>query len=99
MNTHAPVFESVAKEDVAWLGTDPIPATAYYDPAYFELEREAVFRRGWIQMGHVCELPEPGSFIRRELEVLKASILILRSQDEEIRAFHNVCTHRGTQLV
>jgi phenylpropionate dioxygenase-like ring-hydroxylating dioxygenase large terminal subunit len=99
MNTHAPVYEPVAKEDVAWLGTGPIPASAYYDPAYFELEREAVFRRGWNNIGHVCELPERGSFIRRELEVLKASILVVRGQDDEIRAFHNVCTHRGTQLV
>src|SRR5690606_22475149 len=83
----------------AALGTGPIPAAAYYDPAYFALECEAVFRRVWQQVGHVCELPEPGSFIVRELEALKASILIVRGRDGEIRAFHNVCTHRGTQLV
>lgn len=99
MNTQVPVFESVPQEDVAWLGNDPVPAAPYYDPAYFELEREAVFRRSWLEVGHVCELPEPGCFIRRELEVLKASILIVRGQDGELRAFHNVCTHRGTQLV
>jgi phenylpropionate dioxygenase-like ring-hydroxylating dioxygenase large terminal subunit len=96
MNTHA---ELISKQDVAWLGTGPIPASAYYDPGYFELEREAVFRRSWLQVGHVCEMPEAGSFIRRELEVLRASILIVRGRDDEIRAFHNVCTHRGTQLV
>jgi len=94
-----PVFEPVKKADLAWLGTGPVPAAPYYDPAYFELEREAVFKRSWLHVGHVCELPERGSFIRRELEIAKASILIIRGKDDEIRAFHNVCTHRGTQLV
>jgi phenylpropionate dioxygenase-like ring-hydroxylating dioxygenase large terminal subunit len=81
------------------LGTAPIPAAPYYDPAYFNMEREAVFRRTWLQIGHVCELPDVGSFIVRELEVWNASILIARGKDGVIRAFHNVCTHRGTQLV
>lgn len=86
-------------EDIAALGAGPIPARPYYDPAWFELEREAVFRRNWIVAGHVCEVPEPGSFIRRDLEFAKASLLIARGRDGVVRAFHNVCTHRGTQLV
>lgn len=98
MNVNAR-FAPVEKDQLAWLGTDPIPAAPYYDPAWFELEREAVFRRSWLQIGHVCELPENGSFIRREVEVLGASLLVSRGKDGEIRAFHNVCTHRGTQLV
>jgi phenylpropionate dioxygenase-like ring-hydroxylating dioxygenase large terminal subunit len=99
MHIANPSFTAVPREDVAFLGTRPIPAKPYYDPAWFELEREAVFRRSWIQVGHVCELPGSGSFIRRELEVLNASLLIVRGKDGEVRAFHNVCTHRGTQLV
>ena len=99
MNLAAPAFQPVSDESVAWLGTEPIPAAPYYDPAYFELEREAVFKRNWLQIGHVCEIPEPGNFIRREIEVAGASILITRGKDGTVRAFHNVCTHRGTQLV
>lgn len=99
MNEQAPVFQSATKDDVAWLGTGPVPARPYYDPAYFELEREAVFKRTWLQVGHICEVPAPGSFIRREIEVARASILIVRGKDGVLRAFHNVCTHRGTQLV
>jgi phenylpropionate dioxygenase-like ring-hydroxylating dioxygenase large terminal subunit len=86
-------------EDAAWLGTDPVPAAPYYDPAYFELERQAIFMRTWLEIGHISEIAEPGSFIRRELEFAKASILIVHGKDGQIRAFHNVCTHRGTQLV
>jgi phenylpropionate dioxygenase-like ring-hydroxylating dioxygenase large terminal subunit len=92
-------FNSPSNEDVARLGTGPIPAAPYYRPEYFELEREAIFRRTWIQVGHVCELPEPGSFIVRPIEAVNASILITRGKDGQLRAFHNVCTHRGTQLV
>ncbi len=92
-------FEQVSQERVDFLGTRPIPAKPYYDPEWFDLEREAVFRRSWQCVGHVCEAPENGSFIRRELEMLRASLLIVRGRDGELRAFHNVCTHRGTQLV
>jgi phenylpropionate dioxygenase-like ring-hydroxylating dioxygenase large terminal subunit len=92
-------FNAVSAQDVAFLGTRPIPAKPYYDPAWFALEQEAVFRRSWMQTGHVCELPDKGSFIRRELEALNVSLLIIRGKDGIIRAFHNVCTHRGTQLV
>jgi phenylpropionate dioxygenase-like ring-hydroxylating dioxygenase large terminal subunit len=92
-------FNAVSAQDVAFLGTRPIPAKPYYDPAWFALEQEAVFRRSWMQTGHVCELPDKGSFIRRELEALNVSLLIIRGKDGVIRAFHNVCTHRGTQLV
>jgi phenylpropionate dioxygenase-like ring-hydroxylating dioxygenase large terminal subunit len=63
------------------------------------LECEAVFKRSWLQVGHICELPEPGTFIVRSIEIADASILITRGKDDKIRAFHNVCTHRGTQLV
>lgn len=99
MNAPNPVFAPVGKDELAWLGTGPIPVEPYYDPAWYELEREAVFRQSWLHLGHVCEVPEPGSFIRRELEVLGASLLVTRGKDGEIRAFHNVCTHRGTVLV
>jgi phenylpropionate dioxygenase-like ring-hydroxylating dioxygenase large terminal subunit len=92
-------FQPALPDDVARLGTGPVPAAPYYDPEYFELERQAVFLKSWIQVGHTCELPEAGSFIRVELEFAKASLLIVRGRDGQVRAFHNVCTHRGTQLV
>lgn len=99
MNTHSAPFSPVEQAELEWLGTEPIPAKPYYDPGYYELERRAIFLRSWIVVGHVCELPEPGSFIRREMEFANASVLIVRGKDGVIRAFHNVCTHRGTQLV
>ena len=89
----------VATEEALGMGTGPVPAGPYYREDWFELEREAIFRRCWLQLAHVCELPEPGSFIVRAVEVARASLLIVRGDDGEIRAFHNVCPHRGTELV
>jgi phenylpropionate dioxygenase-like ring-hydroxylating dioxygenase large terminal subunit len=86
-------------EDAAYLGTGPVPAGPYYRDDYFELEREAIFKRSWLHIGHVCELPSPGSYMVREVEVANASLLITRGKHDVIRAFHNVCPHRGTQLV
>jgi phenylpropionate dioxygenase-like ring-hydroxylating dioxygenase large terminal subunit len=98
MNVKASSFQPFV-EDVAGLGTDPIPAGPYYREDYFELEREAIFKRTWLNIGHICEIPEPGTFIVRQLEFAKASILITHGKDGRLRAFHNVCPHRGTQLV
>lgn len=96
MNVHSGKIE--VTDDPLVLGTDPIPARYYYDPEWFELERKAIFMRTWLNVGHVCELPETGSFVRRDLEFAKASLLLVRGKDGVIRALHNACTHRGTQL-
>ena len=81
------------------LGTDPVPAKYYYDADWYELERKAVWMRSVAQhVGHVCELPEPGSFIRREIEFAKASVLIMRGKDGEIRALPQ-CLHPSRHAV
>jgi phenylpropionate dioxygenase-like ring-hydroxylating dioxygenase large terminal subunit len=93
-------FNMIPVEEAAALqGYGPVPSRPYFDPAWWELERQAIFLRTWIHVGHVCEVPEPGSFIRRELEFANASLLIVRGKDGEVRAFRNTCTHRGTELV
>jgi phenylpropionate dioxygenase-like ring-hydroxylating dioxygenase large terminal subunit len=99
MSVQPAVFKSPSNEDVAGLGTAPIPAGPYYRPEYLELEREAIFKRTWLQIAHVCELPKTGTFIVRPVEAANASILITRGKDDKLRAFYNVCTHRGTELV
>ncbi len=99
MNAYTVPGKSATSTEIAALGTEPIPAGPYYRDDYFELEREAVFRRTWLQIGHICEIAEPGRFIVRQVDIANASILIVHGKDGRIRAFHNVCPHRGTQLV
>lgn len=99
MNVQALQFQLPPGDEAVALGTEPIPAGPYYRADYFEQEKAAIFRRTWLQIGHVSELPQPGSFIVRPIEIANASILITRAKDGIIRAFHNVCSHRGTELV
>ena len=77
----------------------PVSMDDNFDPEFYELEKEAVFRRSWLHMGRVEHLPRKGSYFTRELEFLGYSILIVRGMDDRIRAFHNICSHRGNQLV
>jgi phenylpropionate dioxygenase-like ring-hydroxylating dioxygenase large terminal subunit len=99
MNVQTAQLTGRAKEQAALLGTAPVPAEPYYSEHYFELEREAVFRRCWLQIGHVSEVASPGDFIVRSIEIARTSVLLTRGVDGTLRAFHNVCTHRGTRLV
>jgi phenylpropionate dioxygenase-like ring-hydroxylating dioxygenase large terminal subunit len=81
------------------LDTGPVSFKDSYYPEFYELEKEAVFRRSWLQLGRVEEVPRPGSYFTRELNFLGVSVLVVRGMDNEIRAFHNVCSHRGNKLV
>lgn len=73
-----------------------LPAAAYTDPNWFSLEMDRIFATMWIAAGRADELAQRGAFMRRD--VAGASVLIVRGIDDRIRAFHNVCRHRGTQL-
>src|SRR5690348_5260708 len=80
------------------LGTGPVPVEPCISPDYFELERERVFRRAWLNVCREEEIPNPGDFLVKDIAVVNASILLVRGKDGLIRAFHNVCRHRGNKL-
>src|SRR5512145_1336562 len=81
------------------LGTAPVSYESSISPEFFELEREAIFKRAWLNVGRVEMLRRNGSFFTKELVVAKTSLIVVRGMDGEIRAFHNVCRHRGNRLV
>jgi Rieske [2Fe-2S] domain len=81
------------------LGTGPISFRDSTSAEFFELEREAVFKRAWLNVGRVEELPRTGSYVTKEIEVARVSVLLVRGRDDRIRAFYNVCRHRGNKLV
>jgi Rieske 2Fe-2S family protein len=72
-----------------------LPRECYFSDELYAAEMAAIWRRGWLLAGLTCELPEPGSFFT--LTVDGDPLLVLRD-DGGVRAFHNVCTHRGTLL-
>ncbi|MDV2478314.1 aromatic ring-hydroxylating dioxygenase subunit alpha [Rhodococcus zopfii] len=83
------------------LGTAPVDYTDSYDPQFFEDERNAIFKRTWLNVGRVEKLPRKGSYFTKELPSAGpgTSLIIVKGNDGEIRAFHNVCRHRGNKLV
>jgi phenylpropionate dioxygenase-like ring-hydroxylating dioxygenase large terminal subunit len=81
------------------LGTGPVPVEPFVSPGYFAREREAIFKRCWLNIGRVEQIPKSGDFFTKEVAVCNANVLVLRGRDGGIRAFHNVCQHRGNRLV
>ncbi|NMI00995.1 aromatic ring-hydroxylating oxygenase subunit alpha [Pseudonocardia acidicola] len=81
------------------LGTEPISTDRFISPEFFERERELVFRRSWLNVGTVRDFPSDAGFFVRDIEVLGVSLLIVRSRDGRIQAYHNVCAHRGNKLI
>jgi len=73
-----------------------LPAAAYTDRDWFRREMEHLFADMWIAAGRAEDIAEPGQFVRRD--VAGASVLIVRTDTRAIRAFYNVCRHRGTRL-
>ena len=74
-----------------------LPAQFYTDPAIFELERERIFFRSWLFVGHITDIPEPGDYFTTK--VFNQNVIVIRGQNGEIRAFYNVCRHRGHELL
>lgn len=82
------------------LGTGPVSFRDSISPEFYALEREAVFKRAWLNLCRVEELPEPGSYLVKPVEAADdASVLLVHGADGRIRAFHNACRHRGHPLI
>ena len=73
-----------------------LPWGWYSDPAVLELERERIFRRSWQYVGHTGEVAEPGSFATTR--VGDVPVVLVRDREDTLRAFLNVCRHRGSVL-
>ena len=74
-----------------------LPAYYYTDPAVLEIEKRELFFRSWQYACHASDLAEPGSYAT--MSIFDQNIALVRGQDGEIRAFYNVCVHRGHQLI
>jgi len=81
------------------LGTGDVSYEDCVSPEFYEDERRAVFERAWLNVGRVEDVPRNGSYVTREIAVAKTSIIVVRDQEGRVRAFHNLCQHRGNKLV
>jgi phenylpropionate dioxygenase-like ring-hydroxylating dioxygenase large terminal subunit len=74
-----------------------LPGWLYHDPEFFAAEKRAFLRAAPQVVCHVSELPRPGDW--RSLDYLGESVIVIRGDNGECRAFANVCRHRGSRLV
>lgn len=80
------------------LGNAPLPIEPNVSPEYFDLEREKIFKRSWLNVGRVEDIPQAGDYLVKELALLKTSVIVVRGKDGSLRAFHNICRHRGNRV-
>jgi Rieske 2Fe-2S family protein len=77
-------------------GQRTLPGEYFTSDEIFGLERERIFERSWQLVGHVSELPAVGSYFL--FEVGRESVVVIRDGAGTVRAFHNLCRHRGSRL-
>src|SRR5688572_2413415 len=73
-----------------------LPGVAYHSEETYARDKERVFYRNWIYVGRADRVTKPGAWLR--VEIADESILVVRGKDEQIRAFYNVCRHRGSRI-
>lgn len=74
-----------------------LPREAYTSRDWFEKEQKYLFSKTWQYAGFVEDLAEPGQFMTVQAGL--NNIFIIKGRDQRLRAFHNLCRHRGTQLL
>lgn len=74
-----------------------LPNWTYTNPEYLEIEKDELFRKSWQLACHVSDVPNIGDYCSFDLVGERA--LIVRGKDNVVRAFHNVCRHRGSRVV
>lgn len=73
-----------------------LPPWTYHSDSMLELEKREIFYTHWQIAGHISDAPEPGDYLTFDIGDERA--VIIRGEDRVIRAFHNLCRHRGARV-
>ena len=75
-----------------------LPQDFYTNENIFSEEMKRIYfqKFNWSMVDHVTRIPNPGDYFLFNVE--KESIIVIRGRDQEVRAFYNVCTHRGSRV-
>ena len=86
----------VKRTDVALAGAHTLPGRYFTSPEIYAEETAKIFLQRWLCVGRESQIARPGDYFLQQ--VGKESVIILRDRSDRIRAFYNVCRHRGTRL-
>ncbi len=90
----APAFRKTTQTFTA--GVRTLPQRYFVSPDVFAQEREAIFSRQWVCVGHQSQIVKAGDYLVQD--VAGESLIVVRDQKRVIHGFYNVCRHRGTRL-
>ena len=74
-----------------------LPRPFYGHETVYRADLEQIWRKGWLFAGHACEIRNPGDWLTLQVET--DSLIVIHGEDGAVRALHNVCRHRGSQIV
>ncbi len=74
-----------------------LPPECYHDAAIHQLERDAIFRRGWVGVGRHDRWATAGQFVA--VDIGEVPVVVLRDAEGDLQAFANTCRHRGAQIM
>ena len=73
-----------------------VSAAIYSDPDIYKQELEQIFGRMWLFVGHECQIPNPGDFIRSRMG--EEQVIVTRGKDNQVYVLLNSCAHRGNMV-
>ena len=73
-----------------------MPRPFYHEELLYRTEMESIWRKGWLFAGHSCQVPNPGDYFLYPVE--GDSIIVIRGDEGQVNAMHNVCRHRGSVI-
>ena len=74
-----------------------LPNECYLNGAYTEIERKKIFEDKWVVIGTASSLPKPGD--AKPFDLLGIPLILLRTKNNKIKVYHNVCSHRGYKIL
>jgi len=80
------------------LGRGPVSTESVTSAAYFEAEREAVFKRSWLMIGREHGVANPGDYLVKRIAPWNATVVVARDKQGRLHAMHDVCPHRGMHV-
>ena len=97
MTTNLAISELTGAVDRPIAEATGLPNRAYTSPEFFRLDLDRIFAPSWACLGHAADIPRPGDL--RPVQLLGVPLLMVRAAGGAVRVFHNVCSHRGNELV